>query len=78
MSPFFTFLNFLKKRSPRLKNHKNDRSDDSLKVNHLGDVSRVPGLEPILPSGDYHKKGYISPGSGSLVGDNNTQSVMNY
>jgi hypothetical protein len=35
-----------------------------------------PGLEPVLPSGRLSQKNvYISPESGSLVGDKNTQSV---
>jgi hypothetical protein len=29
----------------------------------------VPGLVPVLPSGRFTKNVYISPGSGSLVGD---------
>ena len=36
-----------------------------------------PGLEPVLPSGRLSQKNiYISPGSGSLVGDKNTKFVV--
>ena len=61
-----------------MKNRKNDRSDASLQVDHLGDVhgSRSGARPPIREA--ITKNVYISPGSGSLVGDKNTQSVVYY
>ena len=59
-----------------MKNRKNDRSDASLQVDHLGDVSWFPVWSPSSHRGGFHKNVYISVRSGSLIGDINTQSVI--
>ena len=60
-----------------MKNRKNDGSDTSLHVDHLGEVHFVPVQEPVLPPGRLsEKKVSMSPGSGSRAGDKNTQSVV--
>jgi len=52
-----------------VKNRNNDRSDASLQVNHPGGVHGSRSKSPSSHQGGYHKNVYISPGSGSLVGD---------
>jgi len=58
-----------------VKDRNNDKNDASLQVDHLGDVhgSRSGARPPIREA--ITKNVYISPGSGSLVGDKNTHSV---
>ena len=52
-----------------MKNHKKDRSDASLQVDHLGDVHESrSGARPSIREA-ITKNVYISPGSGSLIGD---------
>ncbi len=47
------------------------------KVDHSGDVHGVPVWSPSSHTGEAITKNvYISPGSGSLVGDKNTQFVV--
>ncbi len=61
-----------------MKNYKNDRSDASLQVDHLGDVhGSRPGARPPIRDA-ITKNVYISPGSGSLAAGKNTQSVVYY
>ena len=61
-----------------MKNHKNDRGDASLHVDHLGvfmgpwSGARPPIREAITINV------FISPESGSLVAGKNTQSVLYY
>lgn len=61
-----------------MKNSKNDRSDASLHVDHLGDAhgSRSGTRSPIR--GLSLKNVYNSTGSGSHIGDKNTQSIVYY
>jgi hypothetical protein len=43
-----------------VKNRKNDRSDASLQVDHLGDVSWIPFWSPSSHQGGYRKNANIS------------------
>jgi len=59
-----------------MKNRKNDRSDASLHVDHLGDVRGSRYKSPSSHQGGYHKKTYIYHGIGLSGQRQNAQSVV--